>query len=81
MALSTAPDHILRSLRAGKKLVTAEKTTRRPGRRSYKRFLCELGGELVSPTVVRALIACREVVEVPAERTASTRTWAVAESK
>jgi hypothetical protein len=75
MALSTCPDAILKSLRSGAKLVTGEKECRRVGRRPYKRLLCELDGESVNPTTVKALIACRELVEVEGERTKATRTW------
>lgn len=73
----TAAD-ILARLRAGAKLVTAHKVCRREGRRPYTRFVCELGGDPVSPVAVRGLIASGRVVEAEGERTAATRTWAAA---
>lgn len=75
----TTGDALLADLRAGKKLVTAERVAMKPGKRPYKRFICELDGVPVSPVLVRGLIGGRLVKELKNERTARTKTWSAAE--
>ena len=74
----TTTVELLAAMSTGKKLVTGEKTATKPGKRAYKRFVCELDGEPVSPVLVRGLIGGRLVKELKNERTARTKTWAAA---